>query len=240
MNHGILITAYKDYAQLVNLVDAFDESSFLVFIHVDKKSSFSTDQLALLAAKPRVHCVLQEYSVNWASFAHLEAIIMLCRVAIECPQLSYLHLVSGQDYLIRPLPSLLKFFSENRGVNFLDFNKLPNSKWAGGGFNRVHSYHGYDFIDAKSRVGHLLLLALHTVTKLKLFRRKYNDDLPPLFGGSTWWSLTRECIQYVVHATDDDPYFLNRLRYSFCPEELFFQTTILNSPFRNQVRNVCL
>jgi hypothetical protein len=165
---------------------------------------------------------------------------MLCRVAIGCPQLSYLHLVSGQDYLIRPLPSLLKFFSENRGVNFLDFNKLPNAKWAGGGFNRVCSYHGYDLIDSKSRVGHIMLSALHTVTKLKLFRRRYNGNLPPLFGGSTWWSLTRKCVQYVVRASDDDPSFLNRLRYCFCPEELFFQTMVLNSPFRNQVHNDCL
>jgi hypothetical protein len=59
--------------------------------------------------------------------------------------------------------------------------------------------------------------------------------LPKLFGGSTWWTLSRPCLKYVVDYTKSHPDLLGRLRHSFCSEEIYFQTVIMNSPFAAQV-----
>ncbi len=37
MKHAILITAYTDFEQLINLINAFD-NNFNIYIHIDRKA----------------------------------------------------------------------------------------------------------------------------------------------------------------------------------------------------------
>jgi hypothetical protein len=245
MNHGILITAYKDFAQLQSLIDQFNHRNFFIFIHIDKKSKFTEKQIQFLRSCARVQLVAQQYSVNWASLAHLKCILTLCRSAISFENLSYLHLISGQDYLIQSKDFFLNFFESGNRREFLDNEKLPSPKWSSGrwsrgGFDMVCQYHGYDIVNAKTRVGYVLCLLIHKICQMKVLRRPYGVEMPPLYGGSTWWSLTRECVQYVVNSIDGDPSFIHRLRHCFCAEQLLFQTLVMNSPFRTHVSGDCL
>ena len=85
----------------------------------------------------------------------------------------------------------------------------------------------------------LHLIYLDNIFQLKFLSRSYSDELPQLYGGSTWWSLTRECVQYVVRVAETNQELFNRFRHCFCAEEMFFHTVIMNSEFRFQVMNNC-
>ena len=50
---AILITAYKNYHHLEDLVNFFD-GSFNIYIHIDKKSSISKENLNKLSSKERL------------------------------------------------------------------------------------------------------------------------------------------------------------------------------------------
>ena len=82
MRHAILITAYTDFLHLVDLVTSFDER-FDVYIHVDRRVYLSAAARRLLENLPGVKAVGQEYAVNWGSRAHVDAILWLCRRALE-------------------------------------------------------------------------------------------------------------------------------------------------------------
>jgi core-2/I-Branching enzyme len=69
------------------------------------------------------------------------------------------------------------------------------------------------------------------------FTRKIKKSFPKLYGGATWWSLTTACCNYVLDYIKANPSFLKGFNYTFCAEELFFQTIILNSPFKDKVVN---
>jgi hypothetical protein len=58
-----------------------------------------------------------------------------------------------------------------------------------------------------------------------------------LYGGPQWWSLTRECTQYILGFVQTRSAYLRSFRYTYIPDEAFFQTIIRNSPFKDQVVN---
>jgi hypothetical protein len=54
------------------------------------------------------------------------------------------------------------------------------------------------------------------------------------FGGSAFWCLAAEHARFVLNETDRLQRFLRR---SLIPDEIFFQTALLNSRYRTHVRN---
>ena len=56
MRHAILITAYTDFIQLINLVKMFDYR-FDIYIHIDKKANISDTYFNLLRSLPHVKVV---------------------------------------------------------------------------------------------------------------------------------------------------------------------------------------
>jgi hypothetical protein len=58
-----------------------------------------------------------------------------------------------------------------------------------------------------------------------------------LYGGSNWWSLSRSCLEYALNYSKENPEFKKALKYTFAPEEIFFQTILMQSPFKNDLVN---
>jgi hypothetical protein len=69
------------------------------------------------------------------------------------------------------------------------------------------------------------------------FKRSISSIMPKIYGGSTYWSLSRACIEHVLDFTKQNKYVLNRFKYTLCPEEFYFQTIIINSGFAGNVIN---
>ena len=68
------------------------------------------------------------------------------------------------------------------------------------------------------------------------FRRKLPSDLK-LFGGSAYWCLSRDCIEYMNNFVQQNAALVNFYKHVKIPEEIFFQTVLLNSPLKNQLVN---
>ena len=58
-----------------------------------------------------------------------------------------------------------------------------------------------------------------------------------VYGGKTWWTFTRECSEYIVKFYDNNPKFNRFFRYTLIPDEMYFQTLLMNSPFAEKVEN---
>ena len=92
------------------MLTGFDER-FAVYIHLDRRVYLSAAARRLLENLPGVKAVGQEYAVNWGSRAHVDAILWLCRRALEgSPDAAYLHLVSGTDLLLKSPQAFCDFF----------------------------------------------------------------------------------------------------------------------------------
>ena len=124
----------------------------------------------------------------------------------------------------------------NKGKEFFEFFEMPAKVWKNGGMDRILYYNLYDVIDAKGANGRFIKKFINFQKKYNI-KRKIKDDFPKLYGGSTWWTLSFDCCQYVLNYIDKNPSFLKRFKHTFCAEEIFFQTIILNSPFKEKVVN---
>jgi hypothetical protein len=231
MKQAILITAYRNIDQLVQLINYFDQR-YTFYIHIDKQSKIDLTPLQQIKEKEIV--VFRKYVVHWGGINHLKAILLLVDEALKNEENTFFHLISGQDYPAKPLDYFEKQL--DRSKDYIRIDAMPRKEWPGnGGMDRIDYYNPYDRFNAKKIVRWMNFLVL--VQKKLGLKRSYPPGFPKLYGGSTWWSLTRNTLQYVADYTRQNPWLLKRLNYTFCSEEMYFQTVIQHSPYINNVVN---
>jgi len=231
MRQAILITAYKDVPALIELVQSFGDG-FNFYIHIDGGKNIDVSTLRVFNNVK----IYDRYKVNWAGINHLKAILLLTDEALKNEENTFFHLITGEDF---PIKSKSEFLLLDQSKNYLENFKLPNDSWAGnGGLDRLAYYYLYDLFDAKKRWGNIIIgLFLRSQKKLKLRRTPPSIFNGALYGGSTYWSLNRGALDFVIRYTHSNPSFLRRLRYTFCAEEMYFQTILMNSEWASTICN---
>jgi hypothetical protein len=217
-----LILAHKNPDQLGRLARALATDRARFVVHVDKRSGD-----AMYASAQQVLgevggvCFVERERCYWGDFSLVRATLKALDAALSLtPQPDYVVLLSGQDYPIKPTAAIERFFERHRHSAFMRHFPLPYEPWPAGGFNRIERWH--------VRVGrrHLGLP----------FRRRFPKGYEP-YGGSQFWSLPREAAAYVLEFAQRGTSFVRFFEHVYIPDELFFPTLLLNSPFRAHVMN---
>lgn len=237
MKQAILITAYKDMDHLLDLANFFDKD-FSFYVHLDRKSNIKEEEITSLRQIENVRFVEKKYSVNWGGLNHLKAILFLATVALRDKENYYFHLISGSDFPIKTVRQFKEFFRKNQEKEFINFFEVPFAGWAdNGGMDRLVYYNFYDFWNFKITRERYRIKRLLSIQKKFGLKRALSSKMPKLYGGSTWWSLSRNFLQYLIDFEKQNSYVLNRFKYTFCSEELYIQTVLFNSPFKTRVEN---
>ena len=141
-----------------------------------------------------------------------------------CSNIDYDYFVnlSGQCYPLKPIAQIKEYLGSS-GVAHMEHFSLPSSDHWGprGGLDRVN-YRWFKFRGRYIRVPRL--------TK----RLPYN--MHP-YGGSPLFCLPRRHIDYVLDFVSRNPKIVGFYKRSHIPNEMFFQTIIMNSPLKNEVVN---
>lgn len=236
MKQAILITAYKNYHHLEEIIHCFD-SNFELYIHLDKKSKISDIELANLRKYDIVKLLEQKYKVNWGGFNHLKSILYLSEQAYKNPDNRYFHLITGHDFPIKQASYFVEFF-KNNDIEYLEYCSIPKIGAAdNGNMDRIEYYNFYDVWNFKIHKQFEKIRLVIRLQKRLGFKRKISSRMPKLYGGSTYWSLSRECVSYVLEFTKKNRFVLNRFKHTLCAEEFYFQTVIMNSDFASKVAN---
>lgn len=218
-----IVSAYKNLGQLSRLVRRLTADGSAVVVHVDRKTDDRQyDAFAAGPADvPAVH-LLERHRCHWGGFGHVRATLKgieeLGRLGTE---FEYLILLTGQDYPIKPSSAIQRFFERNRGKSFMAYSELPSRWWSPRG--------GLDRIEYR----HWRLYGRHVRLPLK---RSFPAGLRP-FGGGAYWCLSRDCIQLVRDFVAKRPDVVRFFERVDIPDEIFFQTVIMNSPLASTVVN---
>jgi len=242
-----LIAVHKNPEQVVRLVRKLDTKSTSFYLHVDKKADNEIYRRLVgdLDDLPNVH-FLKRRKVYWGHFGLLGAIIQgLEEIFNRNVSFNYIVFLTGQCYPIKSNSYIEKTLEESEPYSFIHHFPLPSARWQDegrGGLNRVECWHirvgGRTLrfpaeFRRSSRIVPLLWSALASLFPIK---RKFPRGFHP-FGGSNHWWLSRDCAEYVNNFVGRNPAFVNFFRFVLLPEEIFFQTLILNSPFKGRVIN---
>lgn len=240
MNQIFLLLVHKNPQQLLLFLEQLEcpESFFLV--HVDHKSKIK-NFLPIATKINNIRFIEERYNVGWGSYNMIKATLALVKAANSLNiEYSHAHLLSGEDILIKPQKELFHFFSKNPNLDYVDFFSLPCKYWKNGGLERISRYYFGNF----NKQGHFILRIPIKIIELLVnniivlifpsLKKHLRNDIC-YYGGSQWWSITKESINFILDFVKDNPDFNKFYTYSFIPDEMFFQTILLNSKFKSKV-----
>lgn len=226
MKHAILIMAHKHFDHLKHLIEYFNRDCF-VFVHVDKRSLFKREEIETLQSFPQVVKVYRKFAVHWGGFSILKCEKFLLKESYRLCDATYFHLISGQDYPIKPLSFFLNFFEKNKGKEFLLFRHLPHPNWDNYSFSRFQYYVPCDFLERTPRSKELLIKFVEFQKRIGV-KRRIPDTYTHLYGSSQWFSITRHAVQVLLKRTYKHFRLWNRMRFVFAPEECYVATILIN------------
>ena len=103
---AILMMAHRDLEQMIELAEIL-RKKFEVYIHIDTKMNVSPEEKANLQ-RMGAH-VYQSVNVNWGGWGIAEAARILMQEAIKNPEITYVHVISGQCYPAEMLRRYMSF-----------------------------------------------------------------------------------------------------------------------------------
>ena len=223
---AMIITAYQDIAALRRMLGALSQRA-LCFVHVDAKCAITKEETAALNGMPGVRAI-RRYRVNWGSVYHLNALIDLCRMALEDSRVTHLHLISAQDFPCVSAEAFARCFEGDDRIHmqFLTTADYPELAHR---YEHYHCMHRLNYRDMSERAQNWVGRIDRFQDMLHIRRR-----LSVPHKGLVWLSLPREAARYAVDAPQNRR-LLRRLRYTYIPEEFFFQNAFEGTTWAEKI-----
>jgi len=234
MKLAYLILAHNNPSILHRLVENIRCQNATIFIHIDSKSNIK--QFSELDAYEDVIFIPHRVAVYWGDYSIVEATLNLLQFSHSYGQFDYYQLLSGADYPVRNNEVIVETLSSTN-CEFMEYFKMPVSHkplhrlenfWVTGAYNNPNRLRGF-FLRALNKMVQQLAY-IH-----KRNYKKHIGGLTP-YAGSAWWTLTGECVAHILKFLENTPHYAKAFQYSLHADEMFFQTIVLNSPFREHIK----
>ena len=208
---SIIINAHKNKEQVQRLINRIKHKDIDIFVHADKK--FNVDKF------DNAKILNTRYDIKWGDDSIINCIISSLKEICNKKYSHYI-LISGQDYPLVSSGKIVEFLNKNKDKEYIDYVKIGNSdsEW-----NVSNRYCYYRF---NNRI-------LDYISR-KIYNKREILKGYPHYGGSLWWILTNDCIEYVISRYAD---VSRKLKYTLCADEVIFQTLICNSKFKKNIVN---
>ena len=229
---AILVLAHKNPEQLNALTESLYHPNIDIYIHIDKKSKMDINQII---SRDNVFILEEEWRVPvfWGQISQLDATLNLLRKAHTAKKYSYYVLISGEDFPCKSIDEIYELAktAENR-ISF--WQSLNN----GTGFNNLDkrcSIYFPRWMITRKLMGKILkkmwiILSGGYNRTFEILKRKNNTKF---YHGPSWWGLNFETIDFILNYIDENPSFYKYFRNCSNPDESFFQTMVMLSPYAN-------
>ena len=122
---AILVIAHKNIEQVTELSKLLKEN--LKFIFIDKKCIVPEPQMRMLL-NTGAH-VFQKVDVRWGGWGVAEAARVLFREALKNKDITYMHVISGEDYPVKS-PEIIYNFYENNNKIYMQCDPAERDLWS--------------------------------------------------------------------------------------------------------------
>ncbi|MDR0541893.1 MAG: beta-1,6-N-acetylglucosaminyltransferase [Dysgonamonadaceae bacterium] len=226
MKIAFLILAHNNYEHLKRFLTALNDDSVHFFIHIDAKSPAPEN----LPFSEKTVFVPRE-TIYWGGFSMVKATLNLLEAAFS-QGFDYYILASGQDYPVKPHAFLQKCLNE--GGEYMDV--CISEEEIRVKTKKVLRYY-WEKCDRRNKTSLQTLAVMGFEKSLRLLGVKKDlSQVPPIHHGAQWWALSHSCISYILNYLKENPQYLSFFKTALCPDESFFQTIVVHSPFKEQLK----
>lgn len=222
MKVAMLIIAHHQPSHLAKLIKALNCDWVHFFIHVDKK----VDIAGFVKMVPKSSNINfldtnQRVKVYWGGYSQVKATLNLLKAARHCGEyFDRFCLISGSDFPIKSINHIREVFDTKRE------------------FIRVDRRLG----DLDSNTHYRFVRYLYFMDNPFLQRIGWSEKIPrkaykkiSLYHGSTWWSLTSQCIDYIMEFLKNNRDYNCFHQWTLSSDEIFFHSIVKNSPFASNI-----
>lgn len=235
VRHAYLIMCHNNFMHLARLLQALDNEKNDIYVHVDKKAGDCPFEMLEKSVRKANLFWVKRRSVNWGGVSQIRTELFLLKQAAETYH-SYYHLLSGMDFPLKSQRYIHEFFSDHQGSEFINFDKkaIEEAEF----IDRVRYYYFFQDMVGRNK-GKIPALCYHMQKILLSFQKNRNVDRTKkysfaLYKGTNWFSITHELVIYLLQNRK----IIKRLcRRSLCADEIFLQTLVMVSPYRNNIVN---
>ena len=227
MRHAWLILTHGNFAILEKQLRFLDSENADFFIHVDAKADFDEERFSAVTERSRVTFVPRR-RISWGHFAIVEAELELLRAAAP-GRYDYYHLLSGVDVPVKSRAYIEEYFTRAPGTNYVNFLAPEISR---ADLYRVMFYYPMQRYNIRKPAVRRALRNFSAAVQLG-FGVDRTRRLPDGFAfqkGAQWFSITHTLAAYLLEKESE---IRGIFSDTYCPDEMFVQTEIINSPFRD-------
>lgn len=225
MKHAYLVLIHKNFLILEKMMKLLDDSRNDFYILLDKKVKGQIqDYIHDFPTKSKVY-ELERQNVYWGGVSAVEAEMKLLQESVK-GWYDYYHFIQGADFPIKTKTEIFDFYEKNQGYEFVEFQPVNYE------FAKYKCDYYHFFVEFRHyRTNKILRFLNHGVVALEKLLRVNRHDRT-LYHGSALFSITHPCAEWLL---SNEQNILKRYRYTLAADEVFLQTEIMNSEFRNRV-----
>lgn len=229
MQIAYLILAHASPEQLGRLTRRLATPDVRFYLHIDANSTPAT--FAAMQAEI-VHCGapaiwIARQPCHWGGFSLVDATLQLIKAALA-DGCDWLILLSGQDYPLQSNTSIAEKLADMNKAGFIDLRDPAC-------FEVRYRYEAFHLERFNGKpVGKLLQKLQRGLNQLGL-RRTIPAPLTEIRAGSQWWMLSAPACRWLLDFCAREPQVVDFFRRTLVPDEMFFQTLLWHSPFRDQL-----
>ena len=221
--------AHNDFAILKKLLILLDHPNNDIYLHIDIKVQDFDEQYYQKLLKHASLFFTKRTNVIWGDYSQINCELLLLKEANNNYKYDYYHLISGVDLPLKSQEEIHDFFSKNKGKEFVHFNSLRLSQST---YERASLYHLFTrYGRNKGKIISFLDKVFLKIQRIFKVDRTKKDSQRMAFGAN-WFSITNNLAEYVISKESE---ISNKFQHTICADELFLQTLVYNSPFKNNL-----
>ncbi|MEG3435921.1 beta-1,6-N-acetylglucosaminyltransferase [Pannus brasiliensis CCIBt3594] len=252
-----LILAHGNPEQLLRLVKALRTGSSRspILIHYDFHHSRYPFDPEVFERFENARVLRDPVAVEWGGFSLVEAILHGMERAIAGgPDFDWVSVLSAQDYPIQPIDRIERFLQDTDRDGFLEYFRaddppeIPSEfglRWLKKTGIERYYYQYRPLPSTTPRILKRLFFHLDRLTEWQPFFRfpiargevfyGTRSPRPPFdrtfqcYAGSSWFTISRECVLYLLEFARKNPDLAEYYRRTLHSDESFFQTVLINS-----------
>lgn len=226
MRIAILIMAHRLPEQVALLCNCIIHNDIDIFIHIDKKVELSVFKNEI--SNTAIKFIKNRTSTNWGGFSQVETIINCHQEILENYKYDYICNISGQDFPIKEIGTLLDYIKDNFGKEFIECRPFSlTDDWWQENTKRVHKY---SFVNYNFRGRFKLEYVVN-----KLTRARKADKEIIFAGNSSWFCLSYWAIVYIQSSYKNNKKLTSYFKFVWGADEIYFSTVLYNSPFKDKL-----
>lgn len=232
MRHAYLIIAHRDFDVLKLLISSLDDERNDIYVHIDKKVKILPD---IKAEKSILYILPDRVDVRWGNYSQIESEYALWESAMKNGPYEFYHLISGTHLPLKSQDEIHAYFAELCEKSI--FSNLVKRE---GDYQEVLKLHRLNVCTRTHASSKVWLSTLSqfiwkSFLALQRWMKITVNDGVQFYWANNWCSLSQEAVAYLV---ENKGKVHKRYRWSFCGDEWFAPTELMNSALRDEIISI--